>query len=177
MAYTLGFLFWVAATICFAVGTLVADYAILILGGGALISLALWTVFVYELKQEYVYDREYSLSGFIVGYDRTIINLSSLVFVASIPPERFEDLDIDGRNMTMYLGAIFMGIGVLLVYTIRGKYDYLRLQHEIELTEAEGNIKVTSVVDKIDEEEAAAPMREKNEEEGEGAAPISTVSL
>mmetsp|Transcript_3004 Transcript_3004/g.3570 ORF Transcript_3004/g.3570 Transcript_3004/m.3570 type:complete len:511 (-) Transcript_3004:1545-3077(-) len=143
--YTGGFLFWTAAALCYAVATDASEVAILGLGAGALVSLSLWTVSVYELKMEYVYDRTYSLGGFIVGFDRTIINLSTLVFVAAIPPERFESLDVPGRNMTMYIGSVFMLFGVILVWTIKDKYLYLRTAHEDE--EKEGKIDTVSNAD------------------------------
>mmetsp|Transcript_18322 Transcript_18322/g.23389 ORF Transcript_18322/g.23389 Transcript_18322/m.23389 type:complete len:523 (-) Transcript_18322:93-1661(-) len=128
--YVTGFLFWAAATICYAVGTSGSEFAVLVLGVGALVTFIVWSIGVYELKLEYTYSKEYNLGGAVVGVDRTIINSASLVYVAAIPPERF---DIDGRTKTMYIGLASMAIGTLLVLTVRNKYRYLRQEHENEL--------------------------------------------
>jgi len=132
--YVLGFLLWAAATVCYAVGTDASELAIIGLGTLALVAFVVWSVGVYELKLEYTYSTEYSLSGLVVGIDRTIINSGTLVYVAAIPPERF---DGDGRVKTMYAGLASMLVGTLLVLTIRNKYAYLRKEHESEIDTTE----------------------------------------
>lgn len=132
-AYVGGFLFWGAATICFAVGTYAADVAILFLAGGAIVAMIGWTVAVYELKLEYVYTPEFNIQDYVVGYDRTIINLSSLVFISLMAPEQY---GTDGRTTTMVIGLACLVVGTVLVLTTRDKYAYKRTEYE---TEKKGN--------------------------------------
>lgn len=123
--YSSGTLFWTLATICYAIGTLAAEYIILFLVAAAVLTFVLWQVGVYELKIEYVFTPDYNLEGWVVGYDRVIINLSSLVFVSAIVPER------TGSGLTsMWIGLIFMCLGLIPVLSIRNKFEYRRYEHE-----------------------------------------------
>eukprot|EP00924_Labyrinthula_sp_SR-Ha-C_P006227 snap_masked-scaffold_31-processed-gene-0.7-mRNA-1 protein AED:0.32 eAED:0.34 QI:0/0/0.5/1/1/1/2/134/289 len=130
--YLFGFLAWLVVTICVAIDEPFTDAIILVMAMVAILAYVLWTVSVYELKLEYVFSSENSLEGFVIAVDRAIINLSSLVFVASIPPERYEGPLISGRLFSFLVGAVCMGIGVVLVYTIKDKRKYLRLEYEAE---------------------------------------------
>ena len=117
-------------TICVAIGTQGSEFVVLGVGAAALLCFVLWTVSVYELKMEYVFHPDYALQGYVVAVDRVIINLSSLIFVAAIPPERFSGERISGRLFTFLVGGFFMMIGVILVLTIRNKRAYLRIEYE-----------------------------------------------
>ena len=121
---------WFTVTICTAIATPASEYAILGVGFIALIFFVLWTISVYELKMEYVFNKDYSLAGYVVAVDRVILNLSSLIFVLAIPPERFIGDRVSGRLFTFLVGGLFMLIGVILVLTIRNKRKYLRMEFE-----------------------------------------------
>eukprot|EP00924_Labyrinthula_sp_SR-Ha-C_P003556 maker-scaffold_53-snap-gene-1.3-mRNA-1 protein AED:0.00 eAED:0.00 QI:245/1/1/1/0.5/0.33/3/20/528 len=130
--YLFGFLAWTVVTAMVAIDESWTDAVVLVMAFVAILSYVLWTISVYELKIEYVFSSDYSLEGFVIAVDRVIINLSSLVFVASIPPERYSGPAISGRLFTFLVGAVCMFIGVVLIYTIKDKRNYLRVNYEEE---------------------------------------------
>eukprot|EP00924_Labyrinthula_sp_SR-Ha-C_P006765 maker-scaffold_29-snap-gene-4.4-mRNA-1 protein AED:0.00 eAED:0.00 QI:197/1/1/1/0.75/0.8/5/660/519 len=129
--YTYGSVSWFLATLFTALGGPLADYLFLLVIVFALVALVVWTVTVYELKIEYVYSSEFSLEGLIVGIDRMIINLSGLIFLASIPPERLPDEKaISGRLFTFLAGSGAMLVGLFFVFALPDKRKYRRILHE-----------------------------------------------
>ena len=132
---------WLFATICLALNQPFFDAVFVFLGSTALVAFILWTVSVYELKMEYVFNKDFHLEGFIVGVDRFIINLSLVVFLASIPPERADNMRIEGGLFTLLIGLVFMVIGTVVVLTTPNKKDYRRTNFE------EDNVGKESVVD------------------------------
>jgi hypothetical protein len=120
--YLAGTVFWCVATVCFWSGTTAGAFAFMACSVLAIISYVAWQTSVYECKLEYVFDPAVTLEGWVVGTDRIIINLSGLVFLASIPPERV------GGSLNMYLiGCGIMAIGLLPALWIRDKYNYKRV--------------------------------------------------
>lgn len=130
VGYTLGFISWLIVTVLVFIDTETADYFVIFIGSCAIICYVIWTVSVYELKIEYVFSSEYAIQGYVVAVDRTVINLSASLFLAAIPPERYEGDAMSGRQFTFLVGAVFMLLGTILAWTIRGKRNYLRKQFE-----------------------------------------------
>ena len=87
-----------------------------ITGAGALLGLI----------AEDVFHQDWSIQGSVVAVDRLLINASSLVFLAAIPTDRFEGDKVSGRQFTMYVGTIFMFLGVVFVASIKHKIRYHR---------------------------------------------------
>ena len=91
----------------------------------------MWQTAVFECKLEYVFDKDVNLEGYIVGIDRIIINLSSTIFIALIPPER------TGSPMNTFLiGAVIMLVGCVPVAIIKHKHSYLRLENDLNHNKA-----------------------------------------
>lgn len=122
--YTTGAVSWIVATVCFAAGDggAYAMIGLLVLG---IVSFTAWQAAVYETKLEYIYTKEFQLEGLIVGIDRLLINLSTVIFVAIMAPET-----VGGPQMTFAIGCAPFIIGALLPVTIPTdqKRDYKRLQ-------------------------------------------------
>lgn len=131
-AYTVGLVLFVLVTIFVFIEGAVTDIVVLVLGSAAPLTYILWTISVYGLKLEYVFDRTHSLEGNIVAIDRTIINLSSVLFVAAIPPERYKGSLMSGRQFTFVIGTCFMILGTVLVYSIKDYDKYKRKAFELE---------------------------------------------
>ena len=108
------------------------DWAVGFLVLVAVAFFMMWSVAVFELKMEYVFSPEYAVQGYVVAMDRMIINFSRLVFLAAIPPERFEGDRVDGRQFSFLVGAFFFTIGAILALTIPHKRKYLRKEYEEE---------------------------------------------
>lgn len=126
--YTLGTLSWVLATIGLATKTMGGAYifiGMVVIGISAYIS---WQTAVYETKLEYSFREDESVEGIVVGADRVILNLSSLVFLSSIPPER-----VGGSINTFYIGCAVMVIGCLPTAFISDKYRYARQIYDQKL--------------------------------------------
>lgn len=125
--YTLGTVFWAIATICIASGTLPGAYVFM---GSMIFAMAVyicWQAAVFETKLEYVFDAEKQLEGVIVAADRIIMNLSSLVFLAAIPPER-----VGGAKNTFYIGLVVMVLGCVPTALIKDRFRYLRLAYDAQ---------------------------------------------
>jgi hypothetical protein len=120
--YSAGTLFWVIATLCFWSGTTAGAYAFMAASVFAIVSYVAWQTSVYECKLEYVFDPAVALEGWVVGTDRITINLSSLIFLAAIPPER-----VGGSLNMYYIGCGIMAVGLLPALLIRDKYNYKRV--------------------------------------------------
>lgn len=131
-AYTSGFALWALATACLMFDQDFFDALFIAVGSIAIVAFVLWTVAVYELKEEYVFNSEKYLEGFIVGIDRAIINLSLVVFLSAIPPERADNLKLSGGQFTLVVGLVFMAIGTVVVWTTRDKREYKRTQFEMD---------------------------------------------
>jgi len=86
--YATGTFFWIIATICVTVDTLTAGYVMIGTVSLTLATYICWQAAVFETKLEYVFVAGLPLEGIIVASDRIVINLSSLLFLAVIPPER-----------------------------------------------------------------------------------------
>eukprot|EP00924_Labyrinthula_sp_SR-Ha-C_P014824 snap_masked-scaffold_43-processed-gene-1.102-mRNA-1 protein AED:1.00 eAED:1.00 QI:0/0/0/0/1/1/2/0/509 len=129
--YSLGASCWLLCTICLFFDIYFFDILFLIGVAIALDAYLIWQISVYELKVEYVYDHNIALQGHIVGIDRTLINMASLTFVSTIPPERYEGDLFTGRQFSFFIGSFAMVIPVYLVWRIKGKRDYKRQAYEI----------------------------------------------
>lgn len=81
---------WCLAAVALAIDTDAFDLFFVFCAAAALLGLIIWQIAVYELKMEYVYDPRYDLEGNVMAIDSMLVNLSSLIFVSAIPPERFE---------------------------------------------------------------------------------------
>lgn len=147
---------FVGVAILMLIDTEPTDYMVMGLVVIAVIFSVMWTVSVYELKIEYTFSREYALQGYIVSTDRTIINLSAVIFLFAIPPERYKGSGIDGRQFSFIVGATFVAIGALIALFIPKdlKRKYLRAEYEKE--------KRVSVANLMDYEEDVS--KEKVEE-------------
>ena len=119
--YSSGTIFWIISTICFASGTLAGEFAFVAIAALAIAAYVAWQVSVYETKLEYAFTPKFNLEGWIVGADRIVINLSSLIFVTAIPPE-----NVGGALNTSIIGAVIMFIGCLPTALITNKYRYKR---------------------------------------------------
>jgi hypothetical protein len=120
--YSAGTVFWVIATLCFWSGTTAGAYAFMVASVLAIVSYVAWQTSVYECKLEYVFDPAVALEGWVVGTDRITINLSGLIFLAAIPPER-----VGGSLNMYYIGCGSMAVGLLPALLIRDKYNYKRV--------------------------------------------------
>lgn len=113
---------------------------------------------------EYVFSAVFALQGYVVAVDRTVINLSSLVFLVAIPPERIESGILEGRLFTFTIGSISMLLGTLCVYAIRKKRKYLREEFETEkrmsVAEIQDKNEFFAVDEKVQAE--AAESKEKD---------------
>lgn len=125
--YALGTAFWAVATICIAAGTLPGAYVFMASVVLAMAMYICWQAAVFETKLEYVFDAEKPLEGVIVAADRVVINLSSLVFLAAIPPER-----VGGSRNTFYISLAVMALGCVPTAIIKDRFRYLRLAYNIQ---------------------------------------------
>jgi len=126
VGYASGTLIWIASTAAFAAGTELGAYFMLGLVVLAIVAYISWQTSIFELKLEYVFRNDISLEGWVVGTDRIVINLSTIIFVSLIPPER-----VGGGLNTFIYGAIIMVIGCIPTATIKKKYRYKRSLFEI----------------------------------------------
>lgn len=135
------------------------DYGILVLAVVALVANVLWTVSVYELKIEYVFEG-FAIQGAVVAVDRTIINFAAFVFLLAIPPERYKGDLIEGRQFTFIIGAVFVTLGAALAVCIpkSTRRDYRRQAFE---SDSQG----TSLVDDFEEPKYIEDSNTKTEEE------------
>ena len=108
------------------------DVLVIVFGIAAIVLYVIWTVSVYELKLEYTFTPDFAIHGYIVAFDRTIISASFAVFVAAIPPERFDGDRVSGRQFTFLLGSVFVVAGALLALTVPNKRVYHRKMYEEE---------------------------------------------
>ena len=121
--YLSGTVFWLVATFCMASRTIAGAYVFMGAVTLAMSSYICWQAAVFETKLEYVFEPQMPLEGVLVASDRVVINLSSLVFLAAIPPERFSR----GAIVTFYIGLAVMAIGCVPTAIIRDKFRYKRL--------------------------------------------------
>lgn len=135
--YGSGTLFWGLATICYAANTRLASF---IFVGAAILAMSayvVWQTAVFETKLEYVFKPDTPLEGVIMAVDRVLVNLSSLIFIAAIPPER-----VRGADRTFYIGIAVMIVGCIPTAVIRDKFRYLRLiydrEHDFGVNDANG---------------------------------------
>lgn len=98
LCYHLVVISWALATICLAIATDASERLFVGIVVIAVVTLVLWTMAVYELKIEYVFSKDYNLEGYVVGMDRTIINLSAAMFLLLISPET-----VDGNNVKLIM--------------------------------------------------------------------------
>lgn len=125
--YCSGTIAWAISTVCLASGTLAGAYVFMITLAISLMAYISWQTAVFEAKMEYAFSPDVSLEGTIVGTDRSILNLSALIFLAAIPPER-----VRGANNMFYIGLAVMVLGCIPTFLIRNKYDYKRLAYDTE---------------------------------------------
>ncbi len=150
--YLAGTLFWLLATVCMASRTLAGAYVFMGAVTLAMSSYICWQAAVFETKLEYVFDPQMPLEGVLVASDRVVINLSSLVFLAAIPPERFSK----GAIVTFYIGLAVMAVGCIPTAIIGDKFRYKRLAFDTAKATANSNSFLT------DEESAAVETENKN---------------
>mmetsp|Transcript_10114 Transcript_10114/g.17804 ORF Transcript_10114/g.17804 Transcript_10114/m.17804 type:complete len:527 (+) Transcript_10114:114-1694(+) len=129
VGYATGTTLWILATIAFAVGSTVAYYVMSVLVVLSIVAFISWQTSIYELKLEYVFRNDVALEGWVVGTDRIVINLSAIIFVALIPPER-----VGGGLYTFIYGSFIMAAGCLPTALIRQKYRYKRNKFEMDAT-------------------------------------------
>ena len=110
----------------------ITDIIVIIFGTSAVVCYVMWTVSVFELKMEYTFTPKFAIQGYIVAVDRTIINASFMVFLALIPPERFDGDKISGRQFTFLVGSVVIVSGALLALTVPNKRVYHRKMYEEE---------------------------------------------
>eukprot|EP00924_Labyrinthula_sp_SR-Ha-C_P008853 snap_masked-scaffold_2-processed-gene-4.29-mRNA-1 protein AED:1.00 eAED:1.00 QI:0/0/0/0/1/1/2/0/249 len=130
-----GAICWILATLCSFKGSGVTDVILLIAALGAVAAYGLVVISVFELKIEFVFQPESNLEGFVMAVDRVIINISRLVFVASIPPERYKGPDLDGRQFSFVVGGISMILGIVILLSIKNKRCYQPTKYEIKMAE------------------------------------------
>ena len=88
-AYVTGTTLWLLASIGYSAGGLGGGVVVIVCGAMAASSYIVWQVSGFELKLEWGFKPELNLEGAITSFDRILLNLSSLIFVAVIPPERW----------------------------------------------------------------------------------------
>ncbi|CAK8998281.1 Golgin subfamily A member 5 (Golgin-84), partial [Durusdinium trenchii] len=123
--YCLGSFMFVIATIGFALdstGGNVLFFAAVVLCVSLFIA---WQVAVYEFKTELVFAPSKAYEGLVVGTDRIIFQLSRVVFVSAIPPER-----VGGALNTFIIGSVIMCVGCIPVLLIKDKRAYARLAYD-----------------------------------------------
>ena len=123
-AFTFGFGAFILLAICLAVDTVAGQYAFLAILILAVVAVLAWQVGVFELKLEYVYTEKFSVEGLVIGTDRFVVNLGSVVFLSFLAPETV------GRNNVFYIGSAIMAVGLIPLYVMNGKEEYKRLEYE-----------------------------------------------
>lgn len=123
-AFTFGFGAFILLAICLAVDTVAGQYAFLVILILAVVAVLAWQVGVFELKLEYVFTNKFSVEGLVIGTDRFVVNLGSVVFLSFLSPENV------GRNNVFYIGSAIMAVGLVPLYVMNGKYAYKRIEYE-----------------------------------------------
>ncbi len=127
LGYSCGTAAWAIGTIGLAFKTIGGAYTFVLMVIIGISAYIAWQTAVYETKLEYAFSEDTAVEGIVVGADRVIINLSSLVFLSSIPPER-----VGGSTNTFYIGLAIMIIGCLPTAFISDKYRYARQAYDEE---------------------------------------------
>ena len=125
--YGSGTIFWALCSICYASSTHISSYIFVGAVSLALSTYIVWQTAVFETKIEYVFKADTPLEGVIMATDRVVLNLSSLIFLAAIPPER-----VGGADRMFYIGAAIMIVGCVPTAIIRDRYRYRRLEYDRE---------------------------------------------
>lgn len=123
--YSTGTVLWAVGTASMASGTVAGAY---VFAGAVTLALAAymaWQTAIFETKLEYVFSAHTSLEGIVVATDRFVINLSSLIFLSAIPPER-----VGSAQTLFYIGLAIMAVGCLPTALIRKRYNYQRLRYD-----------------------------------------------
>eukprot|EP00924_Labyrinthula_sp_SR-Ha-C_P006870 augustus_masked-scaffold_8-processed-gene-3.11-mRNA-1 protein AED:0.13 eAED:0.34 QI:0/0/0/1/1/1/3/0/1415 len=138
VCYYLGFFTWWMAALGLALGGNF-HYMLVVGASAATLLYLIWQVVVFELKLEYVFVADYALQGIVVATDRTLANLSTLIFLSNIPPEKYDGPAMSGRMFTFVVGGAVFAVAVIIVAFLPHKRRYLRAKVEAEL-----NIKQSS---------------------------------
>lgn len=91
-AYCLATTLWMIAAIGYSAGGFGGGVVVIVAGVVAVVSFVAWQVSGYELKLEWGFTPEMNLEGAVAAFDRIVINISSMVFIVAIPPERLGGL-------------------------------------------------------------------------------------
>lgn len=133
-AFTFGFFVFLLMAICLLAGTEAGEYVFLGLAIFAVVAVLAWQVGVFELKLEYAFTEKFSIEGLVIGTDRFVVNLGSVVFLSFLSPEAV------GRNNVFYIGSAIMLVGLIPLYVMKGKRAYKRLEYETQTGKDTGDI-------------------------------------
>ena len=86
-----------------------------------------WQTAEYEVKMEYVYTEKFNVEGTVVGYDRFMFNICSVVMLPVLAPENFPcPSSLNAFRCFLVLTII----GFLIYQCVPDKRNYLRLAYE-----------------------------------------------